>query len=390
MCYAPNLMMGSRFKGGMKKYCKEHDINSSQMEKLLKEGTAKIIPCGQCLECRLNYAKNWAARCEVESYYHENNHFITLTYDDEHVPVINKITGEIYRGLKNPIDYYNYNKHYEVLNLFKKDVQDFLKRLRDWAKRYNLYDDAKEGLRYFYCGEYGTDKHRPHYHLIVYGLKIPDLEYKYSKKGYMHFVSDMIDKIWGNGLVDIGGVDYKSCQYVARYIVKKQKGKTGKEWYHEQGLNREFVNMSLKPAIGLKYYEEHREEIYNIDMIYLKEGRKQKPPKLYDLKEDAKQLEKELGIDENTILEMQKEIGQIREYNRKQQRDVEKIAVPKMESIYMKELKKERRKKAMDALFAKLAKTTVGLLDYLDIMKDRYEQRNKIALDRDCKPVMAG
>lgn len=390
MCYAPNLIMGSRFRGGLKKYCKEHDISSSKMEGWLKKGTAKIVPCGQCLECRLNYAKNWAARCEVESYYHENNHFITLTYDDEHVPVINKITGEIYRGLKNPVDYYNYNKHYEVLNLFKKDVQDFLKRLRDWAMRYDLYDDAKEGLRYFYCGEYGTDKHRPHYHLIVYGLKIPDLKYKYSKKGYMHFVSEMLETIWGNGLVDIGGVDYKSCQYVARYIVKKQKGKTGKEWYHEQGLNKEFMNMSLKPAIGLKYYEEHREEIYNIDMIYLKEGRKQKPPKLYDIKEDTKQLEKELGIDEETVLEMQREIGQIREYNRKQQRDVEKIAVPKMESIYMKELKRERRKKAMDALFARLAKTTVGLLDYMDVMKDRYEERHKIALDRDCKPVTAG
>ena len=384
MCYTPNVIVGNRFRGGLKKWVKENDVSEEILRKRIGEGGVKIIPCGQCLECRLNYAKNWAARCEVESYSFENNHFITLTYNDKEVPVINKNTGEVYRGLKNPIDYYNYNKHYEVLNIFKKDVQDFLKRLRKWANKYGYIEDKEIGIRYLYCAEYGDKTHRPHYHMLVYGLKIPDLKFNYPAKGYMHFTSKKIEEIWGHGIVDIGGVDYKSCQYVARYIVKKQKGPEGKEWYRENGLNPECINMSLKPAIGYRYWQEHREEIYNLDMVYLKEGRKQKPPKLFDLKEDEYQFQKEMGIDDETMEALQRERGEIREMNRKARCDAERIAVPKMESLAMKELKRERRKKAIGALFAKLEKTTVGIVQYFDVLGERYEQKHKIATVRPC------
>lgn len=387
MCYCPNVIVGTKFRGSMKKWAEDHNLTENVIRKKLEEGEVKIIPCGQCLECRLNYAKNWAARCEVESYYYKENHFITLTYKDEDLPVINKITGECYRGLKNPIDYYNYNKHYEVANLLKKDVQDFLKRLRKWANKNGYIEDKEYGIRYLYCGEYGENKGRPHYHMLVYGLHIPDLKFHYKKKGYMHFISEQIEKLWGHGLVDIGGVDYKSCQYVARYIVKKQKDDGGKFWYKGKGLAKEFINMSLKPAIGLRYYQDHRDEIYSVDTIYLKEGRRQKPCKLYDIKEDMYQYEKEMGIDEETMLALQREKREIQEYNRKQTVDAEKICVPKMESTKMRELKRERRKKAMDALFAKLAKTTVGILDYFDIQAQKYEEKHKIATQRPCEPI---
>ena len=188
-----------------------------------------------------------------------------------------------------------------------------------------------------------------------------------------------------NGFHDIGGVDYKSCQYVARYIVKKQKGKTGNEWYKEQGLNKEFINMSLKPAIGLRYYEEHREEIYSKDMIYLHEGRKQKPCKLYDIKEDEYQCMKEFELNDEDVKEFKSEQRRIQAYNRSQKRDLEKIPVPKMESTTMIELKRERRQKAMDALWAKLTKTSLDVLSYFDVLKAKYEEKHKIATDRPCK-----
>ena len=186
-------------------------------------------------------------------------------------------------------------------------------------------------------------------------------------------------------MIDIGGVDYKSCQYVARYIVKKQKGKDGKEWYRENALNPEFINMSLKPSIGLRYYEEHREDIYSKDLIYLKEGRKQKPCKLYDMKEDEYQCMKEFSLTDEEMGIYHEDQRRIQAYNRQQKRDCEKIPVPKMESTVMKELKRERRTKAMDALWAKLEKTALGVLEYLDVQKDKYEQQHKIAIDRPCK-----
>ena len=45
------------------------------------------IPCGRCIGCRLERSRQWANRCMLELQYHESSYFVTLTYDDEHVPV---------------------------------------------------------------------------------------------------------------------------------------------------------------------------------------------------------------------------------------------------------------------------------------------------------------
>ena len=44
------------------------------------------IPCGRCIGCRLKYSRDWADRCMLEAQYHEHNVFLTLTYDDSHLP----------------------------------------------------------------------------------------------------------------------------------------------------------------------------------------------------------------------------------------------------------------------------------------------------------------
>lgn len=44
------------------------------------------LPCGRCIGCRLKYSKIWAARIMQEAQMHQENTFITLTYDDENLP----------------------------------------------------------------------------------------------------------------------------------------------------------------------------------------------------------------------------------------------------------------------------------------------------------------
>lgn len=380
MCCCPNIMVGNKFRGSLKKYIKESHYEGSEQEvmEMLKKDRAQIIPCGQCIECRINYARNWAARCEVESYYHQNNHFLTLTYDDEHLPIVNKETGEIYRGLKDPISYYNSGERKEVATLLMRDVQLFLKRLRKWASTHNMYDDPEVGLKIFYCGEYGDKNGRPHYHMIVYGVKIPDLRVEYYKGGYEHDQSDIIRQLWGNGRIEVGSVTYESCQYVAQYVVKKQKG-IGAKTYKKKGIAPEFCRMSRRPGIGMRYWEEHKDEIYSVDTIYLKRGKKVKPPKYFDILQDEHELKKEMG---------EKRYNAVKEYEKAQKKanetkDEEAIILPKMHSIAMQHLKKERRQKANESLFEQLKKTTMGLLEYLDVKAENYVKRHTKCLHRD-------
>lgn len=119
------------------------------------------IPCGNCIGCRIDYSRQWANRMLLELQYHESSYFVTLTYNDKNVPISHylkdKDTGEA--G--------------DSLTLVKRDFQLFMKSLRK---------AVPEKLRFYACGEYGEQGMRPHYHAIIFGLKLDDLqEWKYDK-----------------------------------------------------------------------------------------------------------------------------------------------------------------------------------------------------------------
>lgn len=376
MCYSPNIRdnVNSRFMGSMEKFIKytktgreltekEKESNRKYLEAKIKSNEWTLLPCGQCIQCRLKSAANWAARCECESKYHKDNHFITLTYDDEHVPVHNVYEDSWYHGIVNPIEYIK-GQPIERLTLCKKDMQDFIKRLRDKAQRAGYEEEG--GMKVFYCGEYGDKSGRPHYHIIIFGLKIPDLKLKYRKKGYEHDTSEWLTKIWNNGLVDIGQMTYDSAAYVAKYIVKKEKGKDKNgeklsKFYEKAGIKPEFICMSNRGGgIGKQYWEEHREEIYNLDHMYLAHGRVIHPPRYYDLLEDKFMLEEE----KNEI------------------KCNEEEKLYKMESDKMKAIKRKRRKAANDALFKELKKQDLPIEEYMKVKQEKFINKHKKSLDR--------
>ena len=250
---------------------KEDEDDKSKMIMLAISHGARLLelPCGQCIECRLAKSREWANRCILETKEHKNNYFITLTYDNENLPIgnaIDKNTGEIT----------------EVGTLKPKDLQDFFKRIRiTWKRKYNV-----ENIRFYACGEYGELYARPHYHAIIFGLPIFDLKPDHkSKKGNMNFTSEEIQKIWGKGRIAIGTVTWDSCAYTARYIIKKQTGKGSEEHYKILGIQPEFVRMSRRPGIARNFYEKNKDIIYQTDEIFIatrKGVQKAKPSKYYD------------------------------------------------------------------------------------------------------------
>lgn len=224
-----------------------------------------ILPCGQCLECRCQHAQEWANRIMLESKYHEKSYFVTLTYDDEHIPCAKSESGD------------------EVFTLDPKDLQDFIKRLR------RSQDYHKENkIRYYAVGEYGSQFHRPHYHAIIFGLLLDDIEeIGKSKLGRVLHDSKVIRRIWNRGLTEVDEMTWETAAYCARYTTKKL-GKAETDFYEKNGLVPEFSRMSLKPAIGWQYFDDHKEQIYEFDEIYLsaKGGITVKPPHYYDKKYD--------------------------------------------------------------------------------------------------------
>lgn len=241
-------------------------MRSPYAKKVIKDFVQ--IPCGRCIGCRLAYSRQWADRCMLELGFHKQSWFVTLTYDDDHLPIsesVNQETGEIA----------------ETATLVKRDVQLFMKRLRKYYK----YDNP---IRYFIAGEYGSQTYRPHYHAIIFGLKLDDLKlYKQTMEGYNYYNSQFLSKCWKKGHVVIGKVNWDTCAYTARYIMKKQYGDAAKI-YEKYNIQPEFTTMSLKPAIGRSYFDEKVAES-GIDICSddiwigtVEGGRRIRPPKYFD------------------------------------------------------------------------------------------------------------
>lgn len=120
------------------------------------------IPCGKCIGCRLDYSRQWATRCMLESKDYQQNWFITLTYDEENKPLM--MWGVDEDGLiYEPQEDWN-----GTLN--PKDLTKFIKDLR----RYWKYHFNEDNIRFYACGEYGGQTKRPHYHAIIFNLNLKE------------------------------------------------------------------------------------------------------------------------------------------------------------------------------------------------------------------------
>lgn len=173
------------------------------------------------MDCRIKRTSEWAVRLLHELPYHEGATFLTLTYDEKHLPEKEIVLDDV---------------PYVVRGTLKKiDLQNFMRRLKYGADR---------KYKYFAVGEYGTNgTERPHYHAIVFGL--------------LPWEKNKVRDAWGSGLVDLGTVTSKSCKYVASYIQKKNYGDLADKTY---GLKEPPFQLASQ-GIGLQYALDNAERL---------------------------------------------------------------------------------------------------------------------------------
>lgn len=194
-------------------------------------------------------------RCMHEAQFHRESCFITLTYDDVHLP----LGG----------------------TLVKKHFQDFMKRLR-WSL-------GEKRIAFFHCGEYGERLGRPHYHAVVFGHDFKDkvLHKRSEVPGEDLYRSEELARLWGHGFAVVGAVSSRSAAYTASYVVKKIGGELAKSHYRriipETGevvqLVPEYATMSK--GIGKRWIERYHTEVYPDDFIVVG-GKKALVPRYYD------------------------------------------------------------------------------------------------------------
>lgn len=253
---------------------------------LARNQLVQTIPCQNCYACKLNKSAEWATRNILETLDHEHNYFITLTYDDYNLPIPERM--EIEQPMEDgTILKYNIENDGTWIEgcLIPDHIEKFIKDIRNYFNYRGI-----QNIRYFYCGEYGETTHRPHYHILLYGLPM-DLSQNYSyhiDKNYKeHWKNPIIDKFWPYGMHDIANIEWSSAAYVSRYTMKKIFDEPKSNiLYAQEGKIKEYVRMSNRPGIGMKYYKEHSLDIYKNDEMIMKTVKGNtgsfKPPKSFD------------------------------------------------------------------------------------------------------------
>lgn len=241
-CYHP--LAAFRTAGGEVVFAERGDIVGSLS-----------LACGQCVGCRLERSRQWAVRCMHEAALWEHNCFVTLTYDDDHIPAGN--------------------------SLCYSDFQKFVKRVR------RRFSSAR--ARFYMAGEYGEEFGRPHYHACFFDLDFPDKLLCSRLDGSPVYRSAILERLWPYGFSSIGEVNFKSAAYVARYVMKKVTGASADchyEWIDQTtgeifARVPEFNRMSLKPGIGAGWIDRFMSDVYPHGQVVVN-GVECKPPRYYD------------------------------------------------------------------------------------------------------------
>lgn len=205
-----------------------------------------MVPCGQCMNCRLQKREEWCLRILHEHLMWDSCIFLTLTYSDDHLP--------------------------ENESLVKSDLQKFFKRLR---KRL-----GKRKIAYFASGEYGEENGRPHYHCIIFGLDFLNENDR-----------DIIKESWELcdwkmlGRKPFGDVTIQSIRYTVSYMEKEILGKQ-REVAYDKVIPPFHI---LSKGIGKRYAITNRDTIQENGCVTV-QGYKHSIPRYYS---DVAEIERD-------------------------------------------------------------------------------------------------
>lgn len=156
------------------------------------------VPCGHCIECLQRQQNDWMQRIVSQARSSGSMCFMTLTYDEAHVPIrySHSGSGEIF------------------MTVSKRDVQNWIKAYRMRLERRG----CNTKFKFFIASEYGPLHLRPHYHCLFFGIT-DDMAQEMATSWKYGFVDVRHVKPlkFGDSLEDSFA---KVASYVAKYCCK--------------------------------------------------------------------------------------------------------------------------------------------------------------------------
>lgn len=235
------------------------------------------IPCGKCGRCTQRRKMEWGFRMQNELIHSKTAYFVTLTYDPQNVP-INKYgqktlipTRKIDLEIKAQEEGRKRKTKKWKGQQIDRSVQGFVKRVRQNQMRIYQNDitiesltnglGPKDKIKFYAAGEYGTERHRPHYHLIMFNTSrraiemswtLGGIDCRIATSGEIAYVMKYLDKQVTNEKVTMKEPEFSTMsEGIGENYIKKNK-----QW-HKQNLDILYVTTSAGIRIPMpKFYRE--------------------------------------------------------------------------------------------------------------------------------------
>lgn len=217
MCLYPKLIKN-------KKYSVNKKNNGIIPE--IKDERTKWVPvgCGNCEECRKQYARQWQIRLQKEIVGSRNGKFITLTFSNEELNKLKKIVGD------------------EGNAIAILAMRRFLER---WRKKYKM------SVKHWFATELGHNgTERIHLHGIL----------------WTNESNEEIEKLWKYGHIWVGDyVNEKTVNYIIKYITKVDRDHVGfkSRILTSAGIGKRYLN--TEDARNNRYKKEGTRETIRLN-----------------------------------------------------------------------------------------------------------------------------
>lgn len=247
-------------------------------------GQEMTVGCGTCKACLKRMSDQAAYKCKLHSLDYKYNMFVTLTYNNDNVPLLRLCNGSTSASV--PISYNEVDSdclEYEAVDvtprfidkedrygkvickvrdhsfsisqlhrkfyyfedsfpyLSKYDAQCFLKRFRK-----HLSKISSEKVTYYLVGEYGPVHFRPHFHVI----------FSFDDDVIFQTFGKILHKSWTFGNSNYSLSNGKCTNYVAKYVNSRNS------------CPRIYQNRALRPFClhstnyALRFYKGQKEKVY--------------------------------------------------------------------------------------------------------------------------------
>lgn len=214
------------------------------------------IPCGYCLNCRVDKRNQWSDRAKWEYKKRLTASFVTVTYDNAHIAEL-LYHSPADDSLRSQLEY--------------KHVRDFIARLRKYVKYHENMQGVlcQKDFSYIYVGEYGEQGavfDRCHFHILFFGL-----DFAFMKK--------VFEQEWKFGIVDSLPLLDGGINYVLKYMDKEIFGDLADERYTKHLLNKPKRCASI--GFGSSLYYDNKDDILANGLAYKISPSKRRPVPAY-------------------------------------------------------------------------------------------------------------